>query len=69
MRFTEHRSRAIFANTVVHELTFPPKVIALADVLASRMRERVGGRLWMGGHMRRGDCEYFSSLSLFAPHS
>jgi len=63
MRFTQESSRVRFANMVVHSLVFPPEVFALADVLAARMRELNGGRLWMGAHMRRGDCEY---LSLFA---
>ncbi|KAI9512605.1 hypothetical protein F5148DRAFT_1373098 [Russula earlei] len=48
-------SRAKYASMVVHSLDSPPKVIALAKVLAARMREMNGGRLWMGAHMRRGD--------------
>ncbi len=55
MRFTEDAPRRRFANVVVHSITFPQKVLALADVLAARMRERNGGRQWMGAHMRRGD--------------
>ena len=70
MRFTEDAPRRRFANMVVHSITFPPKVLALADVLAARMRERNGGRQWMGAHMRRGDCEYFPfPPSLLASHS
>ncbi|KAI9509096.1 hypothetical protein F5148DRAFT_1148555 [Russula earlei] len=55
MRFTEEHSRAKYASMVVHSLGSPPKVTALAKVLAARMREMNGGRLWMGAHMRRGD--------------
>jgi len=58
MRFTEVSARAGYANMVVHDLRFPPKVFALADVLAARMRKMNGGRLWMGAHMRRGDCKH-----------
>jgi hypothetical protein len=52
---------------VVHSIVFPPKILALADVLATRMRELNGGRQWMGAHMRRGDCEYFRFPTLQAP--
>jgi len=55
MRFTEVSARVEYANMVVHDIRFPPKVFALADALAARMRTRNGGRLWMGAHMRRGD--------------
>jgi len=55
MRFTEASARSKFASMVVHDIRFPPKVIALAEVLAARMRKMNGGRLWMGAHMRRGD--------------
>jgi hypothetical protein len=57
VRFTEDPARARFASMVVHLFVFPPKVLALAEILATRMREMNGGRLWMGAHMRRGDCE------------
>ncbi|KAI0003694.1 hypothetical protein BJV74DRAFT_876058 [Russula compacta] len=55
MRFTQDSSRARFASMVVHTLSFPPNVLALAEILAARMRELNDGRLWMGAHMRRGD--------------
>jgi hypothetical protein len=57
MRFTGVPARAKFASMVVHSFVFPPKVLDLADLLATRMREMNGGRLWMGAHMRRGDCK------------
>ena len=59
MRFTGEAARAKFASMVVHSFVFPPKVLALADTLATRMREMNEGRLWMGAHMRRGDCKCF----------
>ena len=57
MRFTGVTARAKFASMVVHSFVFPPKVLNLADLLATRMREMNEGRLWMGAHMRRGDCK------------
>lgn len=62
MRFTEDSSRARFASMVVRTLSFPQNVIALAEILAARMREMNDGRLWMGAHMRRGDCKYFHTF-------
>ena len=64
MRFSEEPSRTRFAYMVVHSFIFTPKILGLAEVLARRMRERNGGRLWMGAHMRRGDCKYIPFLSL-----
>ena len=56
MRFTTVDARNDFANFVLHYLVPVDAVSILADRLAERMREKVGGRLWMGAHMRRGDC-------------
>jgi hypothetical protein len=56
MRFTEVSGRTKYASLVLHDVRFPSKVFALADGLAARMRKMNGGRLWMGAHMRRGDC-------------
>lgn len=39
-------------------------MIELADELSNRMIEKAGGRMWMGAHMRRGDCQ-----SLFFPNT
>jgi len=58
MRFTEELGRSRYASTVVHSFIPPQKVFELADVLSSRMRSLTEGRLWMGAHMRRGDCKY-----------
>lgn len=67
MRFSEEPSRTRFATMVVHSFIFTPKIVALAETIAGRMRERNGGRLWMGAHMRRGDCKYISSLTNTKP--
>ncbi|KAH8991851.1 hypothetical protein EDB86DRAFT_2806423 [Lactarius hatsudake] len=55
MLFTEDLRRKRFASSVVHSLIPPQKVVDLAEVLSSRMRQRTEGRMWMGAHMRRGD--------------
>jgi hypothetical protein len=57
MRFTGELARNRYAGTVVHTLIPPQKVFDLAEVLASRMRLLTEDRLWMGAHMRRGDCK------------
>lgn len=61
MRFSEEHSRARFAHMVVHSFIFTAKILNLAETIAGRMRKLNGGRLWMGAHMRRGDCKYISS--------
>ena len=58
MRFTEELSRKRYASKVVHSLIPPQKIFDLAEVLSSRMRLRTEGRMWMGAHMRRGDCKH-----------
>ena len=58
MRFTEDLSRKRFASKVSHSLIPPQHVFDFAEILSSRMRSRTGGRMWMGAHMRRGDCKY-----------
>ena len=57
MRFTEDRARIEYASSVVHAIVQPQPILALGEILAERMRELNGGRLWMGTHIRRGDCE------------
>ena len=57
MRFTTESARARFTSTVLFSNVPPQPFLDLGKVLASRMRELTGGRLWMGAHMRRGDCE------------
>ncbi|KAI0068212.1 hypothetical protein BV25DRAFT_1818597 [Artomyces pyxidatus] len=55
LRFTTPTARKDFANMVTHSLVAIDTVLALGAELAQRMRDRAGGRLWMGAHMRRGD--------------
>jgi hypothetical protein len=38
-------------------------VYTLAAALAARMREKAGGRMWLGAHMRRGDCTCRAALA------
>jgi hypothetical protein len=57
MRFTKDRARSKYASMAVHAFIQPQPILALAEILAERMRQLNGGRLWMGAHMRRGDCE------------
>jgi len=58
MRFTSDLARDKFASMVIHYSNTPPQPVSdLAEVLATRMRELTGGRLWMGAHLRRGDCK------------
>ncbi|KAH8991482.1 hypothetical protein EDB86DRAFT_3046284 [Lactarius hatsudake] len=67
MRFTEALRRRRYAGTVAHSLIPPQEVFDLADVLSSRMRQRTGGRMWMGAHMRRGDFVLFGWAMEMAP--
>ena len=58
MRFTENRERVKYTNLAIHALRQPQPFLTLAEILAARMRQLNDGRLWMGAHMRRGDCEW-----------
>jgi hypothetical protein len=57
MRFTEDRARLEYAGMAVHAILQPRPILALGEILAERIRQLNGGRLWMGAHIRRGDCE------------
>ncbi len=57
MRFTGDRARAEYASMILHAFIQPQPILALAETLAARMHQLNDGRLWMGAHMRRGDCE------------
>jgi hypothetical protein len=57
MRFTEDRARANYASMILHAIVQTQPILALGEILAARMRQLNGGRLWMGTHIRRGDCE------------
>lgn len=54
LRFTSPLSRSAYARMMVYEISPPPKMLVLAELLARRMQERVGGRMWLAAHMRRG---------------
>ncbi len=57
MRFTEDRARFEYTGMAVHATLQPQPILALGEILAARMHQLNGGRLWMGAHLRRGDCE------------
>ena len=57
MRFTEDRARAKYASIILHAFVQPEPILALGELLAARMHQLNSGRLWMGAHIRRGDCE------------
>ena len=57
MRFTEDIERSKYTDLAIHALRQPQPFLTLAETLAARMRQLNNGRLWMGAHMRRGDCE------------
>jgi hypothetical protein len=57
MRFTEDRARLDYAGMAVHAILQSEPILALGEILAARMRELNGGRLWTGAHIRRGDCK------------
>jgi hypothetical protein len=56
MRFSTAANMHGFQDSVLNYLGPIDAVNELAERLAERMYERVDGRLWMGAHMRRGDC-------------
>lgn len=58
MRFTSIKGRDDFARGAVWGLRPTQRVHDLAAKVHDRMRDRVDGRMWMAGHMRRGDCEF-----------
>ncbi|KZP26132.1 hypothetical protein FIBSPDRAFT_909313 [Athelia psychrophila] len=55
VRFTTTSGRDFFSRIVLHSVRAPPYVYALVEKLANRIQEKVGGRMWVGAHMRRGD--------------
>ena|SRR5882762_1922225 len=66
LRFTTTANRNWFSRLVLYHVRAPHDVYELAAKLATRMKEKNEGRMWLGAHMRRGDCK----CHLFAnPHS
>lgn len=57
MRFTTRAALDEFVGLVLDGVRRIDAVSALADIMVERMYELTEGRLWMGAHMRRGDCE------------
>jgi hypothetical protein len=57
LRFTTVANRDMFSRLVLYHVRATNKVYELAGKLAIRMEEKNGGRMWLGAHMRRGDCE------------
>ncbi|KAF8679444.1 GDP-fucose protein O-fucosyltransferase [Rhizoctonia solani] len=55
LRFVHPEQQAHFASTVLHDMRPTGPVRRLAMKLHERMQKIVGGRQWMGAHMRRGD--------------
>ncbi|KAF9234040.1 hypothetical protein BU15DRAFT_90142 [Melanogaster broomeanus] len=55
LRFTSTAARDTFARIVLFQIHATDRVKELAASMDQRMRELVGGRMWMGSHMRRGD--------------
>jgi hypothetical protein len=55
LRFTSEAARDTFARIVLFQMHATDRVKELAASMAQRMQELVGGRMWMGSHMRRGD--------------
>jgi hypothetical protein len=56
MLFTTDAAAEEYQRLVLHKLLPIDALQDLADMLAARMAIRTQGRLWMGAHMRRGDC-------------
>jgi len=55
LRFTSIEERVRFADLVLHGFRPIPSIIHVADRIAKRMLAMNDGRMWMAGHMRRGD--------------
>ncbi|KAG9318217.1 hypothetical protein JVU11DRAFT_297 [Chiua virens] len=55
LRFTSTPARDDFARLVLFQMRHIDSVLELSATMARRMQEWVDGRMWMGGHMRRGD--------------
>jgi len=58
MRFVSPAARDEFAAMVLYGFRPIERIRRLGRKIASRMQEKVDGRMWLAGHMRRGDCEF-----------
>lgn len=54
--------RDAFAEMVLFDIRPLAAFRNLALKIHSRLEARVEGRMWMGAHMRRGDCEFCPKL-------
>lgn len=48
---------------MLYDIRLIDDVLSLAERISDRMFALNGGRLWMGAHMRRGDCRLFFRLN------
>ncbi|KAF9228706.1 hypothetical protein BS17DRAFT_772382 [Gyrodon lividus] len=55
LRFTSTAARDVFAQLVLFQIHPTDRVKELSASMDQHIRELVGGRMWMGAHMRRGD--------------
>lgn len=68
LRFVSVERRKEFQNIVLHGSIHIPPIEVLSDRVAERMLKLNDGRMWMAGHMRRGDCKFgFCFVHLFIP--
>jgi hypothetical protein len=51
---------------VLHRMHPIPSIRALAERVNEKMYALNQGRMWMGGHMRRGDCKPVITLPLLS---
>ncbi|KAG2059987.1 hypothetical protein BDR06DRAFT_993662 [Suillus hirtellus] len=63
LKFSTLESRERYTQTVLYDFRLTDNVVELADLLSNRMVEKAGGRMWMGAHMRRGDCHSVATLN------
>ncbi|KZO96223.1 hypothetical protein CALVIDRAFT_545606 [Calocera viscosa TUFC12733] len=55
LRFTTAMARSDFVGMVLHSMQPHPRVKEIGILMARHLSERVGGRMWLAGHLRRGD--------------
>ena len=63
VRYTTVAARDDFARTVLYDLSPSQRVKDLAKRIVKRVDKLNHGRLWLAGHMRRGDCECLAAWS------
>lgn len=69
MRFTTRDALDEFVGLVLDGVRRIDAVSALADVMVECIYKLTEGRLWMGAHIRRGDCESWFYLLMVCLHS